>query len=368
MNISWLDDTVDVAGKVVLVRAGLNVPIQDGIVQNDFRIRKALPTLEFLRERGAKIVVIAHIGRERNETLEPVARALNEYIPTTFVQRETLDASALVAGEVVLVENMRTDVREIENDDVFAKEIAEIADLFVQDAFAVLHREHASIIGVPKYLPSYGGLLLREEINALTHAQSPKHPALFILGGAKFATKEPLIRKYLEAYDSVFVGGALANEFLAAQGVAVGVSVIEDGKVPADILENTKIAPVTDVVVASEGGGITKSIHEVALDEKIVDIGPDTMKELISTLPQYKSIVWNGPFGWYEGGYDKATVALAQALARTDAHIIIGGGDTVAIVQQEGLENEFDFVSTGGGAMLEFLLKGTLPGLEALSN
>lgn len=367
MSIEWIDEVSDLAGKVVLLRAGLNVPMQEGEVVNDFRIRKALPTLRCLQEQGAKTVVIAHIGRDPEETLAPVAEALSEHIPATFATLDSLDTAAMGEGDIVVLENLRQDAREVDNDETFAKELAARADIFVQDAFSVCHREHASIVGIPKWIPSYGGLLLRAETSVLTRALRPHHPALFILGGAKFKTKEPLIKKFLDVYDTVFIGGALQNEVLAARGYAVGASVIEDGEIPSDMLLNDALLPVHDVVVEREGGSTTVPVESVQPNDIIVDIGEHTIRDLIATLPKYKTILWNGPLGWYEKGFSHATKAVARAIAaQQDIDSTVGGGDTVAVVQGEGLEDEFEFVSTGGGAMLEFLLNGTLPGLEAL--
>lgn len=365
--MKWIDEVKDLAGKTVLLRAGLDVPIENGVVVNDYRLRRALPTTEFLVAQGAKVVVLAHIGREPNETLRPVHEALSAHIPAAFASEPHFVHEALQSDDVVILENLRQDSREQENDDVFAEEIASLGDIFVQDAFSVCHREHASIVGVPKHLPSYGGLQLKEEVTALQHAREPEHPALFVLGGAKFKTKGPLIRQSLNLYDAVFVGGALQNEVLAARGCNIGASVVEDGAIPAEILNSDRLILVDDVIVAHEkGGSQERSVKEVSSDETIVDIGPQTMSLLIDTLSQYKMVVWNGPLGWYERGFDAATVALARAIADSTAHSIVGGGDTVAVIEKEGLLEQFDFVSTGGGAMLMFLQEGTLVGIEAL--
>ena len=363
-----IDEVRNLVGTTVLVRSGLNAPVKDGVVMNDFRIRKALPTLRFLSEHGAKVIVIAHIGREPDETLTPIVAALREHIPCQLTTREELDVEAIREGEIVVLENLRQDPREKSNDDSLAQELAAYADIFVQDAFSVAHREHASIIGIPKYIESYAGLLFKAEMHMLSTARDPEHPALFVLGGAKFETKEPLIRKFLDVYDDVFVGGALQNEILAARGVSVGASVVEDGRVPEDILQHEKLMVVTDVVVEREGKPFTVETTEVKEGDVIVDIGEDTMETLFEKLSRYKTIVWNGPLGWYERGYTDATVMLLQRAADSGARVIVGGGDTVALVQQAGLEDAFAFVSTGGGAMITYLQDGTLPGIEALKN
>jgi len=367
MSIKWIDEVPSLSGKVVLVRTGLNVPMFNGNIINDFRIRKALSTLTHLKERGARVVVISHIGREQSATLQPVAEELGKHLSVSFMKKELLDTNRLSNGDIVMLENLRQDKREIENDESFAQELAQLADIFVQDAFSVCHREHASIVSIPKYLPSYGGLLLKNEMHVLSQTQTPEHPALFILGGAKLATKEPLIRKFLSIYDKIFIGGILQNEILAASGNDVGMSVIENGSVPAEILLNDKIYKVDDVLIEHiNGTSENVLVKEVEESDRIVDMGEASVKLLTTTLHSYKTILWNGPLGWYEKGYDTATIRLAHAIARTNAYTIIGGGDTIAVVQKEGLENKIDFVSTGGGAMLQFLQNGTLPGIDAL--
>lgn len=367
MNIEWINGKEDLDGTVVLVRSGLNVPMKDGEVVNDFRIRRALPTLRYLQEKGAKTIVISHIGREKTDTLSSVARVLNTHMPVQFSTLAEIDVSKMKNGEIILLENLRQDDREVRNDDSFAKELADLADIFVQDAFSVSHREHASIVGIPKHIESFGGLLLKEEVIQLTEALTPEHPALFILGGSKFATKEPLIYKFLEEYDTVFVGGALQNEVLAAQGHNVGDSIIEDGIISEEILGSTKLFKVTDVVVEKKGGASrTSAITNIKDGDQIVDIGEESIKVLSEQLKEYKTVLWNGPLGWYEKGYSEATIKLAQAVVGSSAKTFIGGGDTVSIIQEKGLESDFDFVSTGGGAMLIFLLEKTTVGLRAL--
>jgi len=367
MNVPWIDEVPDVTGKVVLVRAGLNVPMFNDNILNDFRIRKALGTITYLKERGARVVVIAHIGREKEGTLQPVVDELNKHIPVTFMRRELLDTKRLNNGDVVVLENLRQDPREVANDDSLAQELAALADIFVQDAFSVCHREHASIVGIPKYVPSYGGLLLKNEVRVLAHVQTPEHPALFILGGAKLATKEPLIRKFLGIYDQVFIGGILQNEILGASGFSVGMSVVETSSVPAEILLSDTVTKVSDVLIEHDDGTSENvAVNNIGPADRIMDMGEHSVTDLITTPKEYKTIVWNGPLGWYEKGYDTATVRLAHAVAQTGSYTLIGGGDTISVVQKEGLEQKIDFVSTGGGAMLQFLQNGTLPGIDAL--
>lgn len=365
--MKYIDEGVELKGKLVLVRAGLNVPVDSGRILDDFRIIKAVPTLQFLLDEGARVVVVSHIGRDGTLSLSEVASALREHVPTEFANTIADARNDARAGTVVVVENLRTDPREEENDEAFASELAEGFDIFVQDAFEVCHRAHASIVGVPTLLPSYGGLLLKAEVEALTEALEPTHPALFILGGGKLETKEPLLRKLLPLYDNVFIGGVLQNEILAARGLEIGRSAIEDGVVSFDILTTEKAYIVQDVLVErADRETATVPVAEVLPTDAIVDMGAATIDTLIPTLDTFKTIVWNGPMGWYERGYDEATVRLARALSGIRATTIVGGGDTVAVLEKEGLVDTFTFVSTGGGAMLQFLQNGTLPGVEAL--
>lgn len=367
MNIEWIDEQDNLAGKIVLVRAGLNVPVENRQVVGDFRIRRALPTLQFLQDAGAKTIVISHIGREGNETLRPVSEALNEYLPHRFIEGMDSVPNDMQEGDIVLLENLRQDGREVTNDETFAREFAQLADMFVQDAFSVCHREHTSIVGIPNYLPSYGGLLLKEEIQHLTEVLQPEHPALFILGGAKLKTKEPLIKKYIQGFDSVFIGGALQNEILLAKGYSVGKSVVGNGVVSEDILNSDVLWKVEDVTVEhADGSSEAVDVSNVGETDMIVDMGENTMRNLALALDRYKTVVWNGPLGWYEKGYRETTLQLARALRASSAKTIIGGGDTVAVLEREGFEEGFYFVSTGGGAMLAFLTDQNLPGLVAL--
>lgn len=350
----------------VLVRAALNVPIEDGRVVNDYRLRRALLTIRYLSERGAKVVLISHIegaglpaGRQGTETLEPVARALDRLIPGVSFFGETVGerargaVRALSPGHVLVLENLRRYAGETINDDAFARSLADLADVFVEDSFDTCHRAHASIIGVPKFLPSYAGLLLEEEVRELSHALSPKRPSLAVIGGAKFSTKKKLLAALLTTYDQVFVGGALANDFLKASGQEVGKSLVSGGDESAlkELLANPKLVlPIDSVVV----------------DEKILDHGQGTSALLADLARKASTILWNGPLGNYENGFVDATEDFARAVATSGAHSIVGGGDTIAAIEKLGLLPHFSFVSTGGGAMLDFLAKGTLPGIEAL--
>lgn len=374
----------------ILVRTALNVPIENGIVASDYRLRRAIPTIRFLAERGAKVILISHIegeglpaGRQGTETLEPVARALGKFIsgvsffPETIGTRVRAAIRDLAPGKILVLENLRRNRGEKMNDRAFAGELAALADIFVQDSFDTCHRAHASIVGVPKLLPSYAGILLEEEVNILTKALSPNHPALAIIGGAKFSTKEAVLAKLLETYDQVFVGGALANDFLKVAGYEVGKSAVSraDKNSIQKLIANPKLVmPIDSIVIPSSAHGsinekMTARIAdrgEVRPDEIIFDHGPKTIALLAELARKAKTILWNGPFGKYEDGFIEATDSFARIVAASKSNSIIGGGDTVASIENLGLLPQFSFVSTGGGAMLDFLAEGTLPGIDIL--
>lgn len=367
----------------VLVRTALNVPLEKGKVVNDYRLRRSLPTIRFLAERGAKVVLASHIGEKGTETLRPVAKALGELIsnvsfcPVSIGVEARAAVRALAPGHILVLENLRRNIGEQRNDLPFARELAALVDLFVQDSFDTCHRPHASIISVPTLLPSYAGLTLEEEVRELSQALTPKHSALAVIGGAKFATKEAVLTTLLGAYDHVFVGGALANDFLKASGQTVGQSRISgaDSVSIRHILASPKLVlPVDALVVPVSAVGAPNArerarvapLGQVHDDETILDHGPGTSALLAHLAQKARTILWNGPLGVYESGFTDATDALARAIASTSAHSVVGGGDTVASIERLGLLPHFSFVSTGGGAMLDYLAKGTLPGIEAL--
>lgn len=374
-----LRDLPDLTNVSVLVRAALNVPIADGKVANTFRLRSALPTIEYLRAKHARVILIGHLGEKGTETLQPVYEALKQFVPRlTFCPVSTgPDARAAVralqAGDVLMLENLRRNAGETGNDPKFAAALAELADVFVMDAFDVCHREHASVVGIPELLPSYAGLLVEEEVKHLTKALKPGSPSLAIIGGAKFSTKEPVLTKLLDTYSRVFVGGALANDFMRESGKGIGKSLIStdaDERALRALLANPRLMLPLDEIVATMGAerseGHTVSIDAVPENEAILDDGPKTVDALAKLAKGAKTILWNGPLGNYEHGFVDATEGLAKAIAQSDGYSILGGGDTVAAVEKLGLTDRFSFISTGGGAMLDFLAKGTLPGLVVL--
>jgi len=344
----------------IVVRAALNVPVENGVVINDYRLRRALPTIRFLAERGARVVLIGHLGEKGTETLKPVAEALGALLTGVSFFEETIGARAraavrnLTPGNILVMENLRRDRGERMNDRVFAEALAELGDVFVEDCFDTCHRSHASIIGIPKILPSYAGLLLEEEVRELSRAQTPKSTSLAVIGGAKFSTKEAVLTTLLKTYDHVFVGGALANDFLKVAGRSVGRSLLSETTNTDDIkklLMNTKLILPIDSVIKNE---------------VILDHGPNTIAFLSDLAREAKTILWNGPLGNYENGFTSATESFARAVAVSNAYSVVGGGDTIAAIEGLGLLARFSFVSTGGGAMLHFLATGTLPGIEAL--
>jgi phosphoglycerate kinase len=367
-----LTDVRDLKGKRVLVRLDLNVPIVGDEVRDDFRIKRALPTLKLLKDAGAKTIVISHIENELTDSLGRVAAYVSKLIEVkAFVSRladAPTVASALKDGEIIILENLRTDPGEKDNGPGFSGRLAALADIYVNDAFSVSHRGHASIVGVPRLIPAYAGPLLAQEIEELSKAFNPPKPFLFILGGAKFDTKLPLIEKFLELADNTFVGGALANDLFKEKGLEVGLSMVS--KTPVNlrhIEKNPKLMLPSDVVVANPMAKITKSPEQVGPDESIFDAGPRTISDLSDMLSEAQFVLWNGTLGAYEHGYSEGTENLAKAIVESRARSIIGGGDTIAAVSKIGILDKFSFVSTGGGAMIEFLAKGTLPGIDALN-
>lgn len=357
-------------GTRVLLRADFNVPIENGKVLDPFRIIKTLPTIKYLLKKGAKVILISHAG-EGTQTLEPVMTVLKKYIPVLFVPvlaGASVD-QALVNqkdGTAILLENLRTEAGEKKNDSKFAQQLAAYADIFVNDAFPVSHRAHASIVGIPKFLPSYAGLQMAQEIKHLAMAHKPKHPFLFILGGNKFSTKMPLMKVFAKSADHLFVGGALLNDLLRAKGYEIGKSIYEDGYDVSAILKNKKLILPIDLVVAKGSKSRVCSPYEVARDESIMDIGPETIKYVVSIAKISKFILWNGPIGFYEKGFNEGSKTLLKGLAASKGDTVIGGGDTVELVNKMKMHDSFKFVSTGGGATLDFLADGELVGIKAL--
>tara|TARA_B100000508_G_scaffold140940_1_gene144421 strand:- start:2413 stop:3534 length:1122 start_codon:yes stop_codon:yes gene_type:complete len=370
-----ISDYSDLRGKYVVVRSSLNIPLDDdGNIRSKFRVEQALPTLRYLHEQGAKTIVIAHIGRKPEETLKPVFTVLEKYLPMqwggTVLGEEFMQRRELMAdGDILVAENLRQDTREKANDEDFSKELATLGELYVNDAFAEVHREHASTYGLPHMLPACAGLTLAREVAELTKAMTPESPSLFLLGGAKFETKMPLVEKYLKTYDKVFIAGALMNDVFKAQGFEVGESLTSDVSLKGEkFLKSDRLLLAVDVVVDGPEGRKVKAADKVLPNEKIMDIGPMSVEMIATYIEKAKTILWNGPFGAYEIGYTESTEITARHIAASDAFSVIGGGDTVAAIEKLHINDLFSFVSIGGGSMLALLEKGTLPSIDILQD
>ncbi len=341
-------------GVKVLVRLDLNVPVENGRIVDDFRIRKAIPLIKYLYDGGANVILMSHIETKDNPTLEPVAKHLSTLGVNCHFEKNY--RKVLGSNErVILLENIRVNEGEKKNDRQFAKELASLADIYVNEAFSVSHREHASVCAITEFIPSYIGFQFEEEIRHLSLAFKPEHPFLFILGGAKFETKIPLVDKFIDSVDTMFVGGALANDFLREKGIDIGDSLVSDNRIDLSrYLDNKKILLPLDTVLKGTA---------------IMDVGVKTVDMLREEIAKAKFILCNGPLGAYELGYKQPTLELSRMLAdatKNGVKTIVGGGDTLAAIAELKLEDSFTFVSTGGGAMLDYLAKGTLPGIEAM--
>jgi phosphoglycerate kinase len=390
-------ESLDVSGKTVLVRLDLNVPMQAGRVLDNTRILRIIPTLQYLIERHAKVVVLSHLGRPKTFdpalSLAPLVDALSENLwdrPVRF-SPDCIGNTAKMAvqnaepGDVILMENLRFHKEEEGNGDAFAKALSELGDAYVNDAFSCSHRAHASVVGINKYLPSAAGRLLQQEVDALSKTLTdPARPMAAIVGGSKVSTKLELLGNLTGKVDKLIIGGAMANTFLFAQGHDVGGSLFEkDMKATAKkILDEAaskgcEIILPSDVVVANKLAPSSPSqvmdVKDIPKSGAILDIGPRSLVKLFDTIEQCKTLVWNGPVGAYETQpFDSATVQLARIVAKRSRegalHSVAGGGDTVAALAHAGLANELSYLSTAGGAFLEWLEGKELPGIAALTN
>lgn len=346
-------------GKRVILRVDFNVPIKNGVIEDDFRIQKSLLTIDFLLKKGAKILIITHLGKDGSQSLEGVIKR--------FFQIAKLNKEE--KSRIEFFENIRKFEGEEKNEPNFAKQLAKLGDIYVNDAFSVSHRSHASVVGITRYLPNYAGFQLLEEVQNLSKViKNPKHPFLFILGGAKFSTKMPLIKKYLKLADYVFIGGALLSDFLKAKGFEIGKSLVDDENYGIErILRNKRLIIPEFVVVKNNLGKFEqKNIKDVLNTDTILDVGEKSIENISLIIQKSKLILWNGPLGKYEDGGDKATKILLNKISKTKAISIIGGGDTVELISELKMQDKFTFVSTGGGATLDFLSKGTLSAIKAL--
>ena len=360
--------------KKILLRLDLNVPIENKKIIDNFKIEKALTTIGFLQREGAKIIILSHIGRGGSESLLPVYEYLRNFFEVTFIKDIFDDntkktVSKMQSGAVLMFENLRKFEGERQNDLDFTEKLVSLGDIYVNEAFAVSHREHSSIVGLPKLMRSYYGPIFMDEIKELKRVFRADSSWLFVLGGNKLQTKVPYIRKFLKIADIIFVGGALANDFFRAKGFEVGRSLVSEKECDLnDLLNNEKIILPKDVVVENSQGVFVKRFNEVLKDDKIVDAGPQTILQLQKLIDNSKSILWNGPLGDYLKGFSDATFELIRAIADSQIESVVGGGDTEHCISKLGLEEKFDFISTGGGAMLEFVVTGTLPGIEAMKD
>ncbi|EGG98341.1 Phosphoglycerate kinase [gamma proteobacterium IMCC2047] len=384
MNVLKMTD-LDLAGKRVLIREDLNVPVKDGKVTSDARIRASLPTIEHALQAGAKVIVMSHLGRpkeglswqEQEEfSMAPVADHLSELLGKPVrLERDWLNGVDVAEGEVVVVENVRFNTGEKANDDALSQQMAKLCDVYVMDAFGTAHRAQASTHGVGKFAPvACAGPLLAGELDALEKALSePARPMIAIVGGSKVSTKLTVLESLSGVVDQLIVGGGIANTFLAAAGHPVGKSLCEHDLV-ADakaLMAKTNVPIPTDVVVAKEfsesAEATIKAAGDVAEDDMILDIGPDSAAALAGMLKTARTIIWNGPVGVFEiDQFGHGTEVLSRAIADSDGFSIAGGGDTLAAVDKYGIEQQVSYISTGGGAFLEYVEGKKLPAVAML--
>ena len=397
---------LQVANKTVFVRVDFNVPMKDGVITDDTRIRSALPTINYLVEQGAKVILASHFGRPKGErkpemSLAPCAKHLAELINKPVGYVEHLSAlinkpigfvddcigpkveeavKALQPGDILMLENLRYYNEETKNDPEFAKQLASLADVAINDAFGVSHRNAASVVGIADYIPMVAGFLLKKEIDALSAAVvHPKTPMAAIIGGAKVTDKISVISNLLPKVDVMIIGGGMANAFIKAQGCNIGSSLFEEGQeaIATDLVMEARVAgaklltPIDAVVADAFSNDANTKIVDVENIEDgwmILDIGPKTRELYVEALAPMKTIIWNGPMGVFEmENFAAGTNAVAKAVAESDAMTIVGGGDSVAAIEKSGLADKISHISTGGGASLEFLEGKILPGIAALS-
>jgi phosphoglycerate kinase len=393
MKLSITD--LDLSGKRLFVRVDFNVPLKNGVIGDDTRVRSSLPTIQYALDKGATVILASHLGRPKGKptpeySLKPVATHLASLIgrPVVFASdcvgepAKKAVAEAQAGSKVVLLENLRFHAEEEKNDPAFAAELAELADLYVDDAFGSAHRAHASVEGMVKLLPkAAAGLLMEKELQYLGHAvEHPERPFVAILGGAKVSDKIEVIENLLGKVDALLIGGAMAYTFFKAQGLPVGKSLVEDDRIDSakSILAAAKAKhvrlelPVDHVVAPRLEAGVPSEVLAVGdaaiADRMGLDIGPKTIEAYTSVLATAKTVVWNGPMGVFEiDDFAKGTLAVAEAVASVKGTTVIGGGDSVAAIHKAGVASRVSHISTGGGASLEFLGGTVLPGVAALS-
>ena len=377
-------ETLDLHGKKTMIRLDLNVPLKDGNVTSDARIQAALPTIQMAIDKGAKVILLSHLGRpdpdnlDGSFSLEPVSKKLQETLNINVsFQPNWLDGIKEESQGIVLCENVRYEAGEKKNDESLSKQIADLCDVYVMDAFGASHREHSSTYGALKYAKEGCiGPLLSKEVSSIRKAiDDPQAPVTAIIGGAKVSSKLGVIEKFSSFCDHVIVGGGIANTFLLASGKEVGASLVEPEMVDAANrileMENVNVPLPVDVRVAkefsSDADAAIKSIDEIEKDDLILDIGPQTAELYCDIINQTQTTIWNGPLGVFEfKAFSKGTAALGNAVAANQGFSIVGGGDTVAVVEQMGISDSIGYISTGGGAFLDFVQNGTLPILDLL--
>lgn len=390
MNKKTLHD-IDVKNKKVFCRVDFNVPMENGEITDDTRIKAALPTIKHLVDEGAIVILASHLGRPKGQVVEelrldPVAKRLSDLIGCDVLKTDTVYGdevdqaiSQMEAGDILLIENVRFDAGEEANDPKLAQTFADMADLYVNDAFGTAHRAHASNAGVGAKLPAAAGFLMEKEIDTLGKAlENPERPFTAIIGGAKVSDKINVIDNLLEKVDNLLIGGGLAYTFVKAQGYDVGNSLLEEDKIDLakEFMQKAKDRGVNfylpkDVIVAddfsAEADTKIVAIDEIPSDWEALDIGPETREEYAKVIAESNLIVWNGPMGVFEmNPFAGGTRAVAKALAETEGYSVIGGGDSAAAIEQFGFSEDVDHVSTGGGASLEFMEGKVLPGVDAL--
>ena len=384
---------IDVAGKKCLVRCDFNVPMKDGKITDDFRIVSALPTIQYLIENKACVILMSHMGKPKGEpkpelSLRPVAERLTELLgqevkfsscPTVVCDHIRETAAALQPGEVMLLENTRYRKEETKGEEPFTGELASLGELFVNDAFGTAHRDHSSTAGIARYLPTVSGFLIEKEVKFLGDAvESPERPFVAIMGGAKVGDKIPVIENLMKKVDTIIIGGGMTYTFYKAQGYEIGTSILDEDSIELskELLAKAEQAGVkimlpVDAVVTDdfEANNVIKTVAatEIPADMMGMDIGPKTIELYQAAIAEAKTVVWNGPMGVFENPkFETGTKAIAQALADSDAVTVIGGGDSAAAVEQFGLKDKMTHVSTGGGASMEFLEGKVLPGIACI--
>ena len=381
----------DLKGKRVIIRVDFNVPLKDGVVTDNTRIKAALPTIKYILDNGASLVVMTHLGRPKGQknpaySLAPVAKEFEKLLGSKVTLASDVigpevkkEVEALKPGEVLLLENVRFYAEEEKNDEAFAKELASYGDIYCNDAFGTAHRAHASTEGVSHYLPSYAGFLIEKEVKFMAPIlENPEKPLVAIIGGSKVSSKITVLESLVRTCDTIVIGGGMAYTFLKVQGHEIGKSLVED-----DYLETAKnflakaaekgvkvILPVDHVAAAEfkeDAAPVAVDAVDIPADLMGMDIGPKTVELIKDAVKNAKTVVWNGPMGVFEfAAFSKGTEEVAKALAASDATSVVGGGDSVAAINKFGLADKISHVSTGGGASLEFLEGKVLPGIKAL--